>query len=108
MNLWMKTQRQKVHHCLHNLYTIDNYLKEPTLSRKSDPLGYWKSNQENLPHLTSLARRYLCAPPASVASERLFSTAANICTDLRNHLTPTKVEYLLFLNKNLLTVDFDY
>ena len=87
---------------------IDNYLKEPTLSRKSDPLAYWKSNQDNLPHLTSLARQYLCAPPASVASERLFSTAANICTDLRNRLTPTKVEYLLFLNKNLLTVDFDY
>lgn len=87
---------------------IDNYLKEPTLSRKSDPLSYWKSNQENLPHLTSLARQYLCAPPASVASERLFSTAANICTDLHNRLSPTKVEYLLFLNKNLLTVDFDY
>ena len=33
---------------------IDNYLKEPTLSRKSDPLAYWKSNQDNLPHLTSV------------------------------------------------------
>ena len=82
---------------------IDNYLKEPTL-----PLLYWKSNQKILPHLASLARHYLCAPPASVASERLFSTAANICTDLRNRLSPTKVEYLLFLNKNLRTVNFNY
>ena len=70
---------------------FDNYLKEPILSRKSNPLAYWKSNQDNLPHLISLARQYLCAPPA---------------TDLHNCLTPTKVEYLLFLNKNLLTVDF--
>ena len=51
---------------------IDNYLKEPTLSRKSNPLLYWKSNLKILPHLASLARHYLCAPPASVASERLF------------------------------------
>ena len=87
---------------------IDSYLKEPTLPRKSDPLSYWKSNQESSPHLTSLARRYLCAPPASFASERLFSTAANICTDLCNRLSPTKVEYLLFLNKNLVSVNFDY
>ena len=87
---------------------IDNYLKEPTLSRNSDLLAYWKSNQDNLPLLTSLATQYLCAPPASLASERLFSIAANLCTDLRNRLTPTKVEYLLFLNKNFLTVDFDY
>ena len=78
------------------------------MSRKIDTFSYWKSNQENSPHLTSLARRYLCAPPASVASERLFSTAANICTDMSNHLSPTKVEYLLFLNRSLLTVNFDY
>ena len=86
---------------------IEKYLKEPTMPRKSDPFFYWKSNKDNLPHLASLARHYLCAPPASVASERLFSAAANICTDLRNHLSPTKVEYLLFLNKNLRTVNFD-
>ena len=35
---------------------IENYLKEPTMSRKSDPFSYWKSNQDNLPHLASLAR----------------------------------------------------
>ena len=78
------------------------------MSRKSDPFSYWKSNQGNLPHLASLARRYLCAPSASVASERLFSSASQICTDLRNRLSPTKVEYLLFRNQNLHTVKFDY
>ena len=71
---------------------VDAYLKQPTESIKSNPLLYWKRNQGNLPHLTKLALHYLCAPSASVASERLFSTAGNICTELRNHLTPTKVE----------------
>ena len=80
---------------------INNYLKEPTLSRKSDPLAYWKSNQDNLPHLTSLARQYLCAPPANVASERLFSAAANICTDLRNRLTPKKGGVLVVSKQQL-------
>lgn len=87
---------------------VDAYLKEPNQPRKSDPLLYWKRNQSNLPHLTNLAKQYLCAPPASVASERLFSTAGNICTELRNRLSPTKVEYLLFLNKNLPALDYDY
>ena len=32
---------------------IDSYLKEPTLPRKSDPLSYWKSNQESSPHSTT-------------------------------------------------------
>ena len=87
---------------------IEKYFKEPTISRKFDTFSYWKSNQGNLPHLASLARRYLSAPPACVASERLFSSASQICTDLRNRLSPTKVEYSLFLNKNLHTVQFDY
>jgi len=47
----------------------DTYLKQPTQPRKSDPLLFWKQNQDNLPHLTSLAICYLCAPPASVTSE---------------------------------------
>ena len=87
---------------------VDTYLKQPTQPRKSDPLLFWKQNQDNLPHLTSLAICYLCAPPASVASERLFSTAGNICTELRNRLSPAKVEYLIFLNKNLPALQYDY
>ena len=87
---------------------VDKYLKEPTQPRKSNPLSYWKSKQDSSPLLTALALCYLCAPPASVASERLFSSASNICTDLRNRLSTTKVEYLLFLNQNLRTINYDY
>ncbi len=87
---------------------IDSYLKEPNQPRKSSPLAYWKDRQSVWPILANLAQQYLCAPPATVASERLFSAAANICTDSRNRLSPKKVEQLLFLNKNLQFVSFDY
>jgi len=81
---------------------VDNYLKEPNQS-KSDPLLQWKRNQSTLPHLINLVKHYLCAPPASAASKRQFNTAGNICTELRNCL----VEFLLFLNENLHTLDYD-
>jgi len=54
---------------------IEKYPKEATQSQKSDPLSYWKSNQGSSPFLTALAIHYLSPPPASVASERLFSAA---------------------------------
>ena len=68
---------------------VDKYLKEPTLPRKSNLLSYWKSKRDSSPLLTTLALHYLCAPPANVASERLFSSASNICTDLCNCLSTT-------------------
>ena len=40
-------------------------------------------------------------PVASVASERLFSTARHIITDQRNSLDPERAEMLPFLNKNV-------
>ena len=58
--------------------------------------------------LASLARKYLSAPPGSVASERLFSTAADIADEKRNRLAAEKVEMLLFLKKNLQLLNFDY
>ena len=80
---------------------VDKYLKQPTQPRKSNPLSYRENKQHNSPLLTALAVRYLYAPPANVASERLFT---NICTDLRNHLSTTKVEYL---KQNLHTVNYE-
>jgi len=76
---------------------VEAYLKECNIPRKSEPLEYWKEQPATSPILASLARQYLSAPPAS-ASERLFSTAANICTDSCNRLSEDK---LMFLSKNL-------
>ena len=50
--------------------------------------------------LSQLARRYLSAPPTSVASERLFSAAGDIYDEKRHSLEPERAETLLFINKN--------
>ena len=47
--------------------------------------------------LAEIARRLLCVPASSTASERLFSTAVS---KIRNSLKPENVDALLFLNKN--------
>ena len=64
--------------------------------------------QNMRPDLALLAQKYLCSPPATVASERLFSAAANICTDSHNRLSPKKVKQLLILKENLPVVEFKY
>ena len=87
---------------------VDDYLHEPVLPRKSNPLLYWKEKQLVWPILAKMARNYLSIPPASVPSERRFSTAGQIATDRRNRLHSEKLEMLLFLNKNLRLFNFKY
>ena len=103
---------------------ITAYLKAPNLplsesvpnpidpekagTRRNDPLLYWKKNEQSNPLLAKLARRFLCAPPGSVPSERLFSTAGDIADGKRNRFLPEKVDMLLFLRKNLLLLNFDF
>jgi len=50
----------------------------------------------------------LSAPPTSVASERLFSSAAQIYTDRRLRLLPKRADMLLFVKHNLPIVKFNY
>ena len=53
--------------------TMDNYLREPRIKRTSNIFAYWSCSQ--FPALQPAARKYLSAPPTSVASEQLFSAA---------------------------------
>jgi len=75
------------------------YYSQP-VSRALQPLSFWQQSVSSLPRLAALARRLLAVPGSSVPSERLFSTAGQIVTDLRNRLSPESVSQLLFLNKN--------
>lgn len=61
-------------------------------------LDWWKSHETELPILANLARRYLCIPATSVASERVFSTAGDMASSQRSGVQPNCVQ-LIFLKK---------
>lgn len=87
---------------------VEMYLKEPVLSylEHIHPLTYWKEKKPLWPCLADLACKYLSIPPSSAASERLFSSAADVVSQERNRILPEKAEMLLFLKKNLPVVGF--
>ncbi|XP_063232336.1 zinc finger BED domain-containing protein 4-like [Bacillus rossius redtenbacheri] len=80
---------------------VTRYLRDPTVNPDTNILEYWKTQSACLPRLHKLSKKYLCSPPATVFSERLFSTAGNICDQKRNFLDRERVKMLVFLNKNL-------
>ena len=83
---------------------VEMYLKEPVLSHIEHihPLTYWKEKKPLWPCLADLACKYLSIPPSSAASERLFSSAADVISQEQNRILPEKAEMLLFLKKNLI------
>ena len=83
------------------------YLKEPVVSRSEHvhPLEYWQSKKAVWPCLAHLACKYLCIPPSSAASERLFSSASDVISAERNRILLEKAEMLLFINKTYLLWD---
>jgi len=66
------------------------------------------NNAIKMPLLAKLVRKYHSSPATSVESERLFSIAGLIVSDLRKRLLPENVEMLLFLHHNLLILDMKY
>lgn len=83
---------------------LEIYLAEPLIDFHRDNVyTWWTTNRFRFPKLASIAQKYLCAPPTSVSSERLFSGAGLIYDESRNRLSPDNAEILLFVKKN-----FDY
>ena len=64
-------------------------------------LQWWKKNEFFFPNLSILAKRYLCVPASSVSSERVFSLAGELVNKKRSRLSPSNINMLIFLNKNL-------
>jgi len=85
---------------------LDNYLREPRILRSANIYAYWNFSQ--FPRLESVARKYLSAPPTSVASEQLFSAAGQIYSDRRSNLLGENAEKLLFLSYNIRLFNYDY
>ena len=82
------------------------YLAEPRVPRQTNIYSYWNNSQ--FPALEPAAKKYLSAPPTSVASEQLFSSAGQLYADRRSNLLGENAEKLLFLAYNIRVLDFSY
>lgn len=87
---------------------VIDYLTQQNLDLSSSPYEFWKMNREVFDGLDVLASKYLSAPLGSIESERLFSSASQTVTPLRNSLLEETLEKLLFLHHNLKIVNYDY
>ncbi|WAQ95606.1 ZBED1-like protein [Mya arenaria] len=81
----------------------DDELKDYLLEKCVDvsPLTWWKDNESKYPRVAVVAKQILCIPATSVPSERVFSTAGILVSKLRNRLSPSLVDNIIFLNKNI-------
>lgn len=86
--------------------TFQSFLKEPRLQRNADIYAYWHSSPYQ--QLQKAANKFLSAPPTSVVSEQLFSSAGQIYADRRSNLLGENAKKLLFLHYNIKLFDFNY
>jgi hypothetical protein len=84
---------------------ITSYLLMPIARENKNPLDWWRAKREIFPILSLIAQKYLGIPATSVASERLFSDAGNHITSKRNSLDPGLLGKMIFLKRNMQTMD---
>ena len=85
---------------------IASYFLMPIARENKNPLDWWKAKREIFPILSIIAQKYLGIPATSVSSERLFSDARNHITAKRNSLNPNLLAKMLFLKRNMQTMDY--
>jgi len=69
------------------------------IGKLTEHFGYWNCSQ--FPGFELAAKKYLSAPPTSVASKQLFGVAGQIYADRRSNLLGENAEKLLFLSYNI-------
>ena len=88
------------------LREIDSYEKNEwttndlELIKKHGPLLFYKSNHQQYPLLTELARAIYTIQPTSTAIESVYSGTGRIVTSDRHSLAPQHVERLTQLKNN--------
>ena len=89
---------------------INMFLSDSLQKRDCDPLKWWAINSNRFPRCSKFVRKYiyLCPPPSSVPSERLFSEAGDLYDEKRNRLNPDKAEMILVIRGNLPLLEFKY
>ena len=70
-------------------------------SENHNPLEFWKQNQEGLPYLTPLAKKYLSTPATSVKSESAFSISGYYGRKQRAQLSSANLSFSVFLKDKL-------
>lgn len=91
-----------------SLQQLEKFLCSPRVAPNTEPSVWWKNNAVEYKFLLPLIKKYHSAPPGSVESERLFSSARFILNDLRTSLAPESLEKLLFLHHNIPLYNFNY
>ncbi|CAH1106940.1 unnamed protein product [Psylliodes chrysocephalus] len=79
---------------------VRSYLAEDLISRKENPLEWWKARAAIYHHLAKLAQQYLCIVATSVPSERIFSKAGQLISERRSRLKGENDKIILFLHYN--------
>jgi len=86
----------------------DDHPEVQRIKKSINVYSYWNCSQ--FPSLEPAARKYLSAPPTSVAGKQLFSAAGQIYADRCSNLIGENAEKLLFMayNIRLLTTTIAY
>jgi zinc finger BED domain-containing protein 1 (E3 SUMO-protein ligase ZBED1) len=84
---------------------LNRYLAEPYIDITKCPLGWWGKEGSRFPLLLRCAKHILCIPATETSSERCFSTAGNVLTDVRSSLSNEHTEALVFLKENISILD---
>ncbi|CAG7726229.1 unnamed protein product [Allacma fusca] len=74
---------------------IDMYIELPYEDVHSNPLLFWKNNEQKFPILSNLAKIFLGFPASSGSVERLFSIAGALQRSRRSSLKWNKIETIL-------------
>lgn len=84
-------------------HTYDNTITiadDADPSHMLTPLQFWKNQAKGLPKLSMVARSVFAIPATQNKSERAFSSAGNVLTDLRTSLDPEHVDELLLIRSH--------
>lgn len=87
---------------------VEQFLNIDLLDRKDSPILWWKEHYKQFPKLSQICQKYLCSPPSSVYSEKIFSEAGNVFDAKRNRLSSDNGEKLIFLHHNAPLLNYEY
>ncbi len=96
----------------HGMYSFETkfecYLSEPVIERSDMPLQWWQKNVTRFKTLAHLAKKFMCPPPSTVPSERVFSEVGMLYEARRSRLTGHHAHQLCFRHYNLRLLNFEY